>query len=96
MTNISGSNEEFSTRGEDDMDGAIDPDAKMLVLLTEREHATILAALRYVARHGGLVKSMEEDIATNGGRWNLMSTGEIYELGDQFNMGTIIARNVCL
>jgi exopolysaccharide biosynthesis predicted pyruvyltransferase EpsI len=96
MTNSSDSHEEFSTRGEHDMEDVIDRDAKMLVVITEREHATILAALRYVARHSGLENTMEENIATNASQWDVMNTDEIHELGDRLNMSAIVAHDVRL
>jgi hypothetical protein len=43
-----------------------DPGTSMSALITDREHATILAALRYVARHGGFNDSIEADMAASG------------------------------
>jgi hypothetical protein len=76
--------------GEDaDSDGSSegpDPGATMSITVTVREHATILAALRYVARHGGFRHTMEADIAANGGQWDMMGADEIDALGDRFNV----------
>jgi hypothetical protein len=57
-------------------------------VLTEREHATILAALRYVARHGGFRDTIEAGIAASGGQWDMMSPDEIDALGDHFNLSS--------
>jgi hypothetical protein len=70
--------------------------ARIGVVLGEREHATILAALRQVARCGGFEDTVEADIATDGGKWTTMSPEEINQLGDRFNAGSVPMHNVCL
>ena len=69
-----------------DPEGVPDPEATMSVTITVREHATILAALRYVARHGGFRHTIEANIATNCDQWDMMVLDEIDALGDRFNM----------
>jgi hypothetical protein len=64
-------------------DSESDAGAIMAEVSTEREHATILAALRYVARCGGFGNTMEADIAANSGAWDAMSPDEIDELGNR-------------
>jgi hypothetical protein len=90
------SDEAFSAKDTVDPEDVINPQAKMLVVITERQHATILAALRCVARRDGLEETMEADIATNGGQWDVMSSDEIDELGDRFNADAVSAYNVRL
>ncbi|MBL0407619.1 hypothetical protein JKG68_27250 [Microvirga aerilata] len=74
----------------------IDPDGKLLVVLTEREHAHLLAALRRVQASGGLEGVPEAEIAENGENWKTMTVEELNELGDRFNGQGIIAHNVRL
>ncbi len=70
-------------------------DTIMAVVITRREHATILAALRYVAGRGGFEDTAEVGIATDIDQWKAMSPDEIDELGDRFNAGSGPMHNVC-
>jgi hypothetical protein len=80
--------------GDADVDGeaafSIDPDAPVLVLITERDHAHLLAALRRVTSDGGLEGTLEAEIAENG-CWDVMSNAELVELGDRFNSSAVIS-----
>ncbi len=61
-------------------EGVPDPGATKSVTITVREHATIVAALRYVARHGGFRPMMEADIAANGGQWDMIGPGDRFKV----------------
>lgn len=55
-----------------------------------RETATILAALRFWQRHEGHINragSYEEDIATDGGRWEPLDAESIDALCERLNLG---------
>jgi hypothetical protein len=66
----------------------------MAVVITRREHATILAALRHLARRGGFENTAEVGIATDMDQWKAMSPDEIDDLGDRFNAGSDPMHNV--
>jgi hypothetical protein len=72
-----------------------DADAIMAVVITRREHATILAALRHLARRGGFENTAEVGIATDMDQWKAMSPDEIDDLGDRFNAGSNTMHKVC-
>jgi hypothetical protein len=60
----------------------------MLIVITQREHATILTSLWSVSQQGRLGNIMEIEIATNGGGRNVMITDEIDRLGDYIGAET--------
>lgn len=57
----------------------------MLLNITEREFATLLAALRFWGRVGPDLGGAEMDIATNGGVIEPMSEGETDALAERLN-----------
>lgn len=73
-----------------------DPNRRILVVMTEQEHAILLACLRRTARKGGLEGTGEADIATNGGQWKVPGPDEIDGVGDRFVMDAVVARDVRL
>ena len=56
--------------------------------VTERESGTILAALRYWQREGLMSAGDEQDIATDGRRFESLSVDEIDALCERINFGT--------
>lgn len=55
--------------------------------LDDREHATVLAALRYWQREGLMSSGHEGDIATNGSTLPMMQPHEIDALCERLNCG---------
>lgn len=53
--------------------------------MSDRETATILAALRYWQRVGLMSSGHEKDIASDGGRFQSLSAGEIESLCERIN-----------
>lgn len=75
---------------------APDPNRRILVLMTEQEHAILLACLRRTARKGGLESTAEADIATNGYQWPVPSPDMIDGVGDHLVLDAVVARDVRL
>ena len=59
-----------------------------IIKVSNREHATILAALRHWQRVPGEALMHEDDIATNGGELEALSPPEIDELCERINGDT--------
>lgn len=51
----------------------------------DRELSTVLAALRYWQREGWRSEGHEHDIATDGGRYDPLTPGEIDDLCETLN-----------
>lgn len=54
-------------------------------MLSERELATVLAALRYWQREGWVTNGREHDIATDGGKFDPLSADDISKLCERLN-----------
>ena len=56
---------------------------RTILILSERELATVLAALRAFRRLPSEMTEPENDIATNAGKFDALTNEEIDELGDR-------------
>lgn len=69
---------------------ALNPETNLLdpaYRLNDREHATVLAALRFWQREGRASGGHEHDIADNGGKLKPLGVGEIDALCERLNCG---------